>query len=320
MGMTPAGLVGAIQDVQAGRSAREVEHRLARVMIGTAVMAEAGSAYGNGNLTGPYPTDQKEASTLPPGWRPWSRKVMVGGETYYVPLAYFGPLAVPMVVAILAGESFKKGRSSMSLDWAGQVAAGLGKYAEQATFFEGYAQISKTLENPDKQLGRHIEQIAAQFSPHIVGGGALGREIQRVMGMPSRDPEGAIEALLATHPATAGRVEPAQDVLGRPRSMGVGGPAGALVRAGKDGDAGVIRAFRKAGEGLPTQAPKQIADPTTGGPKTLTEQERHRWRRAFGQSLSEGWDNRGGPDDAETLKKIEAEARRLANESVLGMR
>lgn len=320
-GLTPAGLLGVVQDMAEHKPARAIEYRVARVALGTAVMAAAAADYAAGNLTGPRPSDPAEASTLPPGWQPWSRKVKAGNETYYVPLAAAGPLAVPAVAAILLGESSKKGGDMTAR--AGRVALGIGQYAAQNTFFQGVTNIGRLVDQRDpdgKNLQRNWEQVAAQFSPHIVGGGALGREIQRVMGMPQRDPEGAIEALLATHPLTADRVEPRQDVLGRPLVPNASGAIAPFVRLGKERDAGVIRAFRQAKEGLPLAAPKTVKDPITDEPRTLNPKQQHRWRRAFGAALAEGWNTSGNPSDADSLREIESEARKMATDTVMGLR
>lgn len=323
VGLTPAGLAGVIQDMAQHKPAREIEFRVARAALGTAVMGGAWADYSAGNLIGPRPTDEKEASTWPPGQIPWSRKVTVGGngKTYYIPLAVLGPLAVPPVAAILLGESAKKGGDVQAK--AARVAMGVGQYAAQNTFMEGITQVGKLFDprgNVSSNLERHAEGIAAQFSPHIIGGGSLGREIQQILGMPARDPDGMIEALLATHPATAGQVEPAQDVLGRPRVPNVGGPLRVVARVGQQNDTGVIRAFRSAKEGLPLTAPKQIKDPNTEEMRALTPKQQHRWRRVFGSALQEGWNGDGNPTDADSLKSIESDARKAANETVLGLR
>lgn len=320
MGMSPVGLLGVVQDVKQGKAAREVEQRLARVMLGTAVMAPVAAGVANGEYTGAYPDTEKERSLLPPGWRPWSRKIEAGGETYYLPLSYAGPLALPAVMAILGAEAYKKG--GWSLETAGKVAAGVGQYAAQESFIDGFGEIAKLF---DAKTGpatweRHAEQLAASYVPHIIGGGALGREIQRVMGMPARDPSSPLEAMQATLPYAAGNVEPRQDVLGREASLGAGGALGAVVRAGQEDDAAVLRAFRRGREGLPMSAPDSLPDPGTGRPRPLTERQQHRWRRVFGRELRTAWADAGAPSDAETLREVEAEARQAANETILGQR
>jgi hypothetical protein len=140
------------------------------------------------------------------------------------------------------------------------------------------------------------------------------------MGMPARDPEGMMEALLATFPYTANRVEPRQDQLGRPASLGLGGPAGAVVRAGVENDAAVIRVYRQAKVSLPTSGPKSINDPDLGKPRVLTPAQRHRWRRVFGQALREKWNDQGSPNDAAALEEAKATARDVADATILGRR
>ena len=321
MGLTDVGaLAGVIQDVVQKKSARHIEQRLARAVLGTAVTAWATADYADGVLTGPYPSDQNEASTLPPGWRPWSRKFEVFGETYYYPIVVLGPFAVPAVYAILRAEAIKKGKDAWSSEWAGDVAMGVGRYAEQETFLEGLGALSKVFDQRrgEVEMGRHIEQIVSQYSPHVLGGGGLGREIQRITGMPARDPEGGWEAMLATHPLTAGQVRPRQDVIGREQSMGLGGPAGAFIRAGVEDDAPVIAAFRSANQGLPSAGPKSIIDPATKQVVRLDADQRAAWERAFGDSLQQEWMSSGYSYDARRLVQVESKARESARRAVLG--
>lgn len=318
MGMSPAGLLGVIQDVKQGKAAREVELRLGRVALGTAVMGAAAADYAAGNLTGPYPETEKERSLLPPGWRPWSRKFEVMGETYYLPLSYLGPLALPPVMAILSGEAYKKG--GWSLETAGEVAAGVGQYAAQETFIEGFGEVAKLFDSRTSPATwqRHAEQLAAQFSPHIIGGGALGREIQRVMGMPARDPEGPLEAIQATLPYAAEGVRPRQDVMGREESMGLGGPLGTLVRAGVENDHPVISAYRRADIGLPLRGPDTLTDPATKDTFTLDADQKASWERAFGQAIQQRWDETGNADDPKALERVKSKASEDARRAVLG--
>lgn len=319
VGLTPAALAGVVNDMAKGKPARGLEHNIARAALGTAVMAWAFSDYGNGTLTGPYPSDANERSTLPPGWQPWSRKVdFPDGTTRYIPLAYLGPFAIPAVTAIMAAETAKKGKEALSIDWAGQVAMGMGRYAEQNTFMEGLGAISKVFDerSGDANLERHVEQIVSQFSPHIIGGGALGREVQRVTGMPTRNPEGWAEALLATHPLTAGNVPPRQDVLGRP-VVQAPGALSTVVRGNVDRDTPVIAAYRAAGEGLPMRAPKTIPDPNGRGTYVLSRDQQQRWQTEFGDELQQRWQRAGSTQNQKRLQEVERDARDAVNERMV---
>ncbi|HEY5420146.1 MAG TPA: hypothetical protein VIL10_05380 [Marmoricola sp.] len=329
MGMTPLGLAGLVEDVAQGRAPREMERRLGRVALGTAAMAVAAAQYDAGTLIGPRPDSEAEASTWPPGQIPWSYKVEVPGVgTYYQPLSALGVLALPVVATVLYKEAEKSGTPLLSAEMAGTLAAGLGQYAEQNTFFEGFGNISKVLSDPTRQAERHFEQIASQFAPHVVGGGGAGRMIQRIMGMPARDPQGALEALLASLPyqdpladvTGRSRVLPRQDVLGRPQALGASGPVAAVARVGEQRDAGVIRAFRRAGEGLPMQAPPQLRDDALGRQVRLTPGQKQRWRREFGAELQSQWAASGNPSDLEALQRLKTAARKVADDTVLGRR
>jgi hypothetical protein len=321
MEMSPLGLGSVIKGTMDGSTPRAQQRKLAEVMLGTAAMGIAANQYANGQLTGPYPEDETERSTLPPGWKPWSYKVDIpGGTTLYLPFeALAGPLALPAVMTVTAMEAKKKsGTPYMSTEMAAKIAAGVGSYLGEKTFFEGFATIAKTLENPEKQGERHLEQLAAQFGPHVFGFGGAGREFQRVFGMADRDPEGALQALLAQNPLTSGLVNPKQDVLGREQSRGLGGPAGLFVRAGVEDDAPVIRAYRDAHQSLPSKAPTSVTDPYTKATVKLDADQQASWERAFGAALQQEWSYEGSVSDPRTLQKVKSKATEAARTAVLG--
>jgi hypothetical protein len=324
VGMTPAGVYSLVKDIRNGAPMRERERRVSRMMIGSAVMAWAGWENLQGTNTGAYPEKESERSTLPPGWRPYSRKVEVGGETYYVPLALLGPLGIPAAVGIMAAEQSKDG--SFTADKAAKVADAMGKFAEDQTFLrsigDGLAAVSKggnTLEN-------YIERQASQFSPHLIGGGGIGRRIEAIQGQPTRDPEGLGQAWLATLPygdelASALGVDSAEvrrDVLGRPSVSNPDGAAALVpIRASRENDAPVIAAFRAGGEGLPTSAPDRLTDPQTRQQYALNPRQQARWQREFGQELTQRWQQAGSTRDPKRLREVEGAARAAVGERLI---
>ncbi len=325
VGMTPAGLAKAVMDARAGKGARNVEETLGRVALGTAVMSVAASQYLAGNLTGPRPEDEAERSTLPPGWREWSFKTTLpNGETRYFPLAGLGPLAVPPVVAILSVEAQKQGKAANPAE----IAVGIAQFASDQTFLRGIGDFSKAITEGGVKIENFVEGLATQYSPHFLGGGALGRQIQAVMGQPLRDPQGAVQAILATLPygdavsekSGAGRIPLRRDVLGRPQKTAPGGVESAIspFRATVERDTPLIAAYRRVGEGLPTRAPKSVRNPDTDRAMVLSTQQQDRWRVAFGASLQRFWQENDRPTDAEVLRKIEQQARDEAALTVLG--
>jgi hypothetical protein len=219
------------------------------------------------------------------------------------------------VVSILATEGVRRGQP-FTPETAAHIALGIGQYAADQTFLQGVSQLSAVLDKGGTQAENYVEGIASQFSPHFLGGGALGRQIQQIMGMPQRDPHGAIEALLATHPATAGMVPPKRDVLGRPSATAPGGVETALApfRASVEKDDPVIAAYRRAKVGLPMAAPKDYANPDDprGPRRPLSRQQQDTWRVAFGGSLQRTWQDSGMPTDEEGLRHVQDRARNAA--------
>jgi hypothetical protein len=317
--MTPLGVVRVMQEARKG-NIRGAEHAVAEMAVGTAVMAVASWQNLNGNLTGPRPESEAERSTLPPGWQPWSIRTTdeQGGAKYY-PMAVLGPLAVPAVVAIIATEAVKKGGAINPAT----TALGVGQYFVDQTFFRGVSDLAAAMSQGGNKIENYVESVSTQYSPHVIGGGALGRQIQQITGQPLRDPHGALEALLATHPATAGMVPERRDVLGRPQVRAPGGLETALspIRSSVENDEPVIAAYRRAGEGLPMAAPKQIRDPTRPDRRVdLTREQQDRWRVVFGAELQNQWRQAGAPRSVQELRRIEQSARDAASERVMGSR
>jgi hypothetical protein len=322
VGMTPLGVAKAIRDAKLGKGARHVEETLARSVIGTSVMGVAAWQYANGNLTGPYPEDEKTRSTLPPGWREWSVKSTdANGETKYYPLAPLGALGLPAAAAIMIAEEHKAKGTVFTPEALGKIGLGIGKYMIDQTSMRGMSDLAEAMSRGGGAMDNLLEGVASSYSPHVLGGGGVGRQLQQLMGMPMRDPGNALEALLATHPATAGQVPVRRDVIGRPRTNSpddfVEGAISTVVRSSKENDAPVIAAFRRAGEGLPMGAPKSVRDPITGEVKALTDRQRERWKIVFGQELQRSYRDYGRPRDPDDLREIEADARKAAADQVL---
>jgi hypothetical protein len=188
----------------------------------------------------------------------------------------------------------------------------------------GMSDLAEAMSRGGGAMDTLMEGIASSYSPHVLGGGGVGKQLQQLMGMPMRDPGNALEALLATHPATADRVPVRRDVLGRPRTNSpddLGEAAiSTVVRSSEENDAPVIAAFRKAGEGLPTRAPKSIRDPNTGEVRPLSTRQQEQWRIVFGQELQRNYRDYGRPRESEDLREIEADARKAAADRVLTSR
>lgn len=242
-GMTPAGLFGVLESAAKAQRAAdpaavlahhgEMVDRAARAMFGTAVMSGALVAGSNGFLTGAYPEDETIRSTLPPGWQPWSIRIPNGenGHTY-VSFGNLGPAGVPFAAAAVMTESARQGKP---IDPT-LVVGSFGRYMLDQTFMRGLSDIHKVFTEPGRYGENFVEGFASQWMPYA----AMQRQVQRALGMASRDPEGALEALLAINPLTAEQVPARQDRLGNP------------VTPGQTGLGAVVSPFRyDAGEDTP---------------------------------------------------------------------
>ncbi len=322
--MTPPGSIGKIlYDAAHGTATvRGTEETLARGVLGTAVMGVAGLLGTAGYLTAGYPEDAATRTTLPPGWQPWSlRAPMPDGSVKYFSYGNLGPIGVPIAVMGIMTELQRKGElKPTDLATYGKAAFGVGQYLSDQTFLRGASDFLKAMREGGTAVENYTEQAATQYSPYFLGGGSLGREIERAMGMAPRDPHGALEALLATHPLTAEQVPPKRDVLGRPQVQGDSGVAAfaSPIRTSTERDASVIKAFRQAGEGLPMAAPKQLRDPESGETVPLNRKQQDTWRQIFGQQLQLEWGDAGTPQDPAELRKVEQRARDRAAATVLG--
>ena len=296
-GMTPAGLIGVIQAASTGRRGEAVD-RAARAVIGTAVMGGAEVMYANGMLTGAMPEDERERSTLPRGWQPWSFRVQTpDGQTRYISYQNLGPVAIPFAVVAIKNDALKRSAYADSPVPLAKIVSGVGRFMIDQTFLRGLNDVMRGVMDYDRYGERWEENIASQFVPY----GALQRQLQRAFGMSVRDPHGAIEAMLATSsipglleatakvtgealastsPLTAGTVRTKQDPLGRPIPLQPTGITAMVspARITTEKDEPVLAELRRYSVGIPS-----VGKTLQGMP--ITEDERREYRTIAGTAI-----------------------------------
>jgi LysM repeat protein len=209
-GMTPAGVAGVIEAARNGQRGEAVD-RVARAAIGTAVMTGATILGAGGFLTADYPEDQKERSTLPEGWRPWSLIVpQPNNKVAYVAYSQLGNLGTPLAAAAILGQAQKKGQL-VSLDTLGKVAMGVAKYSVDQSTLRGMNDVLNAIVQGDRFGENFIEGVAGQFQLY----GGAQRQIIQAQGIAARDVHGALDALLAGNILTTQQVPARQTPLGR---------------------------------------------------------------------------------------------------------
>lgn len=279
MEMTPVGALGALDAARKGDQGQTAD-RLAKMTLGTALLAAGGALAANGMLSGGYPNDPQDRAALPPGWQPYSLMLPneQGGHTY-VELAKLGPLAIPLAMGAVLGVL---GRTETPDP--GDVLKTLGRFVLDQTFVRGITDFAKAFTEPEKALERQTEAIATTFVPYA----ATLRQITRAMDLGDRDPKGAWQAIQSLTPWTAGNVPRRQDPLGREvhgEQTGLGAIISPLRYSATRSEP-VIRAFADADLSLP-RPPKTIRPPAGGDPLKLNESEQRDYLRIAGRRIEE---------------------------------
>lgn len=285
-GMPAGSTASSAERTAQGRATLEAEERLARTMIGTAIFGGALAMGGAGLLTAAYPTDQKEASSLPQGWRPWSMRIQdpVTNNVNYVPLQNLGPAGFPMAMAAILTDPQHRGKSLMDPDEQLNAATAIGRYVIDNTFLQGISDMVDMLHDPKQGASKFFEPLAASYGPYS----SLAREIQRVQGVATRNPHegliGLVEALEANYPGLSGNVPPSLTPMGEERTQGATG-VGRLVpfRYDIERDEPTLRTLREAGVGIPTET--KTVNVGRGWSVDLTEDERAQLQRARGAAI-----------------------------------
>lgn len=315
--MTPAGFLSALKSARAGNVA-EAEMQAAKAMFGTGLLGTAFALGSNGLLTAGTPEDDAERSTLPQGWKPWSfRMPQADGTVVYVNYANLGPMGVPLAVGAIIADAQRRGEDVSQ--WAPKTAIQVGQYLGDQTFLQGLSDFARAFRQPQQFGENFVEGLATQWMPYA----AMQRQIQQATGMAQRDPKGAVEALLATSPITAGMVPERQDRLGRtvyPTQTGVGAVI-TPARYGVEQPDALLAALRRAGVGI-GNPPTKISS-GNGQEIVLSRSDQSQYRKAMGRELQMHLTELNDPDPTtrqRTVERVMAQARDVARRELLSTR
>ena len=296
-GMSPFGAAGVVEALanrrnlrpeQLGQQTLLTEQRAARALIGTGIMG-AGMALGAGvftggksALTGAY--DPTEASTYPQGYREWSLAASdpVSGNTYYIPFQNFGAAGAPLAMAAILTDAGRRGKQVIDGDEAVKASTAIGQYILDNTFLQGLSDTVNVLHDPTRYAPQFVQGLVSSYGPYS----AMARQVQRAMGVASRNPHdgfmGLVDAMEANYPGLSGNVPEATSPLGDPRTQGISGAAtfALPVRADISRDEPTLAALRAADVAIPA-APKAISV-GNGWSIQLTEAEQDQIKRARG--------------------------------------
>lgn len=247
---TPYGFMAAMDAAKKGDHSREAE-LATRGLVGTGIGAIAFMAAAAGYLTGAYPEDEVERTTLPEGWKPFSLRVPSGDGAVYVPIAALGAFSLPLGIGAVFADAYKQGveiKDPVKVAW--RAFGAVATYAGEQTFLQGMRMVSEIVFGDAERYGpQTLEKLAGSFAPY----GALARQLDQLAGQPLRDPEGVIDALIASVPVANQRVPARLTAMGDERRPGVQGPAALLLgnRIGVEQRDPTLAAMRENRVGLP---------------------------------------------------------------------
>lgn len=321
-GMTTAGYGSALAAARRGETGEAVD-RAVRATVGTAAMLYGLNLAGAGMVTGAYPTDPTDRSTLPEGWRPWSFRIPTPAGVVYVPLQAAGAWAVPLAVAASVTDAQKAGRTQgdPSKVVLGAVGA-VGKFMVDMSAFQGINTLMNIVQDPTRYAERAAEGVTSSFVP---ASGFL-RTVQQAAGEPARDPNNALEAMLAQVPGLSSLVPTAQTSLGADRSRGVSGPMALVVgsRVTPEQPSSVLAALRDADVGIPEPPTTVSRENVKDIPLTQAEQRAYRTRageelsRRVEKAIANPKWSQGSPADRKAfLEQQVRDARDKAEEAIL---
>jgi hypothetical protein len=201
-------------DVKAGGAARDLA--LAKMTVGTGVMATAMDLASKGYLTGGGPADENAKGIMrADGWQPYSVKI----DGKYYSYSRLDPFATTLGVA----ADFADLQSHMTLKQQDEVAllltASTIKNLSDKTWFSGVSDLAQAIHDPERYGPSYIRnRVASVAIPGVVAQGA------RTVDPTLRQAQTLMDAIRARVPGMSSGLPAQLDVWGRPivREGGLG--------------------------------------------------------------------------------------------------
>lgn len=251
--MAPKGSSGGRENVGEPNTV-ELQEAISRTIIGTMTSALIYNLAMGGMITGPRPTDPAEASTLPPGWMPFSfRYIDENGKGMYFDSSQIDMLNIPFSLAAVLADNTQRGIVNPD-ESITRLLSECAKFAAQQTWWQGLAELFNAPLDTSK-VNTLLNGMAQQFVP----AGAIQRQMMGgIGGQPQRDlgntlGSSQVKAMLASSPLTAGLVPEKVDALGNPSYPVDAGPLRGIIpwRVSSHADDPILAQLRDHGIELP---------------------------------------------------------------------
>lgn len=210
---TPLGLLSkAIRtDIKAGGARRDLA--LARISLGSAIMAGAATIAAEGNITGGGPSDSKMKSLLyDTGWQPYSIKI---GDKYYA-FNRLEPAGMLLGIAADFAEIAGQAEEMETDDLASMIVMAISKNVTSKTWLRGVSELLNTVSDPDRYGERYIQRFAGTVVPTGVA------QIERVVDPELRQVNSMLDQIKSRIPGYSDDLPPRRNLWGEPIVLGGG--------------------------------------------------------------------------------------------------
>jgi hypothetical protein len=220
---SPAGALGIGIDLAKGNLFKQgvgnVEDRVARVAMGSTILAGLLAYAADGNLTGATPQDANERDAFTRTKQPYSIRV---GDNWYSYQA-LQPYSTLFAAAGAIHDAQQKGQTKEATEAGTLIAFSIAKSLTDMPWTQGLTNALDAWKDPQKAAGAYAEQQAG----NVVPGAAFWRFVARAVDNTVRDPKNPVEAMLAGLPGLEAGVPARYDAFGKdvtrdPQQAGLG--------------------------------------------------------------------------------------------------
>jgi hypothetical protein len=203
-------------DIKAGGARRDLA--LARVALGSSIMAYVGSAASSDYVTGGGPSDSKQRNVLrDTGWQPYSIKI---GDKYYS-YSRLEPLGSIMGLAADASEIMLHLDDEAERErLAATIVMSISKNVTSKTFLRGISEAVNAMSDPDRYGERYVQKLAGTVVPTGVA------QINRTFfDSTLRETRSFLDEIKSRVPGLSDSLPPRRNIWGEPVTLsGSAGP------------------------------------------------------------------------------------------------
>ena len=207
MERTPLGILSKSfrADVKAGGARRDLA--LARMSLGSMLMAASAAMTAEGLITGGGPSDPKLKTVLRnTGWQPYSIKI---GDKYYS-YARLEPFGSLLGMAADAADLLGQADETDADELASALVVSAAKNVTNKTFLRGLSEIFNVLQDPDRYGKRWLQALAGTVIPAGVS------QVARIMDPTLRDARTIVDKIKSRIPGYSETLPPRRNIWGEP--------------------------------------------------------------------------------------------------------